>query len=77
MLLGHDHLYGRSAEIDGVRYVITGGGGAPPYPAEPDEINEICIREYHYCMVDVSEHALHLRAIALGGVPLDDFVITH
>jgi 3',5'-cyclic AMP phosphodiesterase CpdA len=28
---GHDHLYQRG-EVDGLRYVVSGGGGAPLYP---------------------------------------------
>ena len=71
VLAGHDHLYGRSFRMNGVTYVITGGGGAPPYPSEPDEFNEICRTEYHYCMVDVSPSQLTLRAIALGGSEID------
>ena len=75
VLLGHDHLYGRSADLNGVRYVITGGGGAPSYPAEPDAINEVCYREFHYCMIDVSADRLVLEAIALGGAVLDTLVL--
>ena len=75
-LLGHDHLYGRSVELNGVTYVITGGGGAPQYPSEPDEINEICRTEYHYCMVEVSGDRLELRAIALGGEEIDRVLLT-
>lgn len=32
---GHDHLYYRTVR-DGVTYIVTGGGGAPPY--EPDNL---------------------------------------
>ena len=77
VLLGHDHLYGRSRQIGGVTYVITGGGGAPPYPSEPDEINEICRTEYHYCMVYVSTDRLEFRATALSGEEIDRFTLTH
>lgn len=28
---GHEHTYRRQAPIDGVNYIITGGGGAPKY----------------------------------------------
>ncbi len=75
VILGHDHLYGRSNERNGVTYVISGGGGAPSYPAEPDEINRICVREHHYCVVDVTPEQLRLRAIAIDGDLLDDFTL--
>ena len=71
VLLGHDHLYGRSVDMNGVRYVISGGGGAPSYPAEPDAINEVCVREFHYCLIDVSPDSLRLQAIGLGGNIID------
>ncbi len=74
-LLGHDHLYGRSRTLNGVTYVITGGGGAPQYPSEPDEINEICRTEYHYCIVDVEPNELRLRAIGIDGDLIDDFTL--
>lgn len=74
-LLGHDHLYGRSRTLNGVTYVITGGGGAPQYPSEPDEINEICRTEYHYCIVDVEPTELRLRAIGIDGDLIDDFTL--
>lgn len=74
-LLGHDHLYGRSREINGVTYVITGGGGAPPYPSAPDEINEICRTEYHYCMVHVSAEQISLRAVSIHGEEIDRFTL--
>lgn len=76
VLAGHDHLYGRSREMNGVVYVITGGGGAPQYPSESDEINEICLTEYHYCIVDVFPDRLDVQSIALGGAELDRFTLT-
>lgn len=76
VLLGHDHLYGRTGIRNGVMYVISGGGGAPSYPAEPDEINEICLREFHYCRIDVSPVMLHLQAIASDGRLIDTFTLT-
>jgi hypothetical protein len=75
VLLGHDHLYGRSVEMNGVIYVISGGGGASTYPAEPDEINEICVQVHHYCIVRVSEGSLELEAITIDGELLDSFSV--
>ena len=34
---GHDHLYYRTVR-DGVNYIVTGGGGAPPYHPENRQI---------------------------------------
>jgi hypothetical protein len=76
VVLGHDHLYGRSVPIDGVTYVITGGAGASTYPAEADDINEICVQVHHYCILRVSEQAIDLEAIDIDGNLLDAFTLT-
>jgi predicted phosphodiesterase len=76
VLLGHDHLYGRTAVRNGVLYVISGGGGAPAYPAEPDEINEVCLREFHYCRVAVSAVMLALEAITADGRLIDSIALS-
>jgi 3',5'-cyclic AMP phosphodiesterase CpdA len=77
VLSGHDHLYGRSVPIGGTTYVITGGGGAATYPAEPDEINPICIQMHHFCLIRVGPTELTLTAIAIDGEVLDSFTLTH
>ena len=71
VFLGHDHFYARTFEINGVFYITTGGGGAPSYPIEPDDISEVCYREYHYCLIDVTENSFVVRAISLDGIELD------
>lgn len=73
VLLGHDHLYGRTGTRNGVRYVISGGGGAPSYPAEADDVNEICEREFHYCRITVSGDTLEFKAITADGRVIDQF----
>jgi len=35
ILSGHDHIYERGV-ANGLRYVVSGGGGAPPYPIEQE-----------------------------------------
>ena len=77
VLLGHDHVYGRSLPIGGVTYVISGGGGASTYPAEADQSNEICVREHHYCILRVNAQTIELQAISLEGLLLDEFVLEH
>lgn len=59
---GHDHLYQRG-EVDGLRYIVSGGGGAPLYPVrcgvpgrprcEVDDGMEKVERAHHYVMVVV------------------------
>jgi len=59
---GHIHNYERF-ERDGVEYVITGGGGAKPYPlffrGSADLYRDTGFPVYHYISIDVSKGRLH------------------
>jgi acid phosphatase type 7 len=59
---GHIHNYERF-ERRGVEYVVTGGGGAVPYPVlfrgGGDLYRDGGFPVYHYLVVDVTDHKLH------------------
>jgi hypothetical protein len=59
---GHIHNYERF-ERRGVEYVITGGGGAEPYPlflrGHADLYQDPGFPVYHYLTLEVSNHQLH------------------
>jgi hypothetical protein len=59
---GHIHNYERF-ERQGVEYVITGGGGAVPYPVlfrgAGDLYRDTAFPVYHYLTIDVENHQLH------------------
>jgi len=59
---GHIHNYERF-ERKGVEYVITGGGGAEPYPVlfrgEGDLYRDTGFPVYHYLTIDIGNHQLH------------------
>jgi hypothetical protein len=59
---GHIHNYERF-EREGVEYVITGGGGAEPYPlllrGPEDLYQDTAFPVYHYLTVDIDKHQLH------------------
>jgi hypothetical protein len=59
---GHIHNYERF-ERRGVQYVITGGGGAEPYPlffrGHADLYHDIGFPVYHYLTLEISNHQLH------------------
>lgn len=76
VFLGHDHLYGRSRDVNGVRYIITGGGGAGTYRGAPDSINEVCLREHHYCRIDVYPDLMELVSINIDGEEIDRLLLT-
>jgi hypothetical protein len=59
---GHIHNYERF-ERRGVEYVVTGGGGAEPYPllfrGRADLYHDLGFPVYHYLAIDVANHQLH------------------
>ena len=84
---GHIHNYERF-ERRGVEYVVTGGGGAEPYPllfrGSADLYHDNGFPVYHYLTLDVSNHQLHAvmwkvkdpDAAALSVEQKDQFTIT-
>ncbi|HCL31778.1 MAG TPA: hypothetical protein DIC52_25530 [Candidatus Latescibacteria bacterium] len=76
VLNGHDHLYERS-QVNGVYYVITGGGGAPLYKVNSSEnpYQQVAIAAHHYSALDVTPTSITLTAIGVEGEMLDWFVI--
>jgi hypothetical protein len=58
---GHIHNYERSM-VDGVTYLVSGGGGAPPHFVErtPDDLyKSILFPNYHYVKLTVEKDRLH------------------
>ncbi len=76
VLNGHDHLYERS-QVNGVYYVVTGGGGAPLYAINESENphQQVAVSAHHYSAIDMAPASLTLTAIGVEGDILDWFVI--
>ena len=59
---GHIHNYERF-ERRGVEYVVSGGGGAEPYPllfrGRADLYRDIAFPVYNYVTLDIADHQLH------------------
>lgn len=58
---GHIHNYER-AEVEGVIYLVSGGGGAPPYFVErtsQDLYRSILFPNYHYVKLTLEKDRLH------------------
>ncbi len=62
VLSGHLHTYERF-ERNGVEYVISGGGGAEPYPViirgAADLYKDTGFPVYHYLTLDYRDHMMH------------------
>jgi len=75
VLNGHDHHYERSKIINGVQYIVTGGGGANVRTPHPNYYTAFAIKAHHFVRVDVTDYALTIRAINEKGEVLDHCVL--
>ena len=62
MFAGHYHAYGPTREFDGIRYFITGGGGAELRPEYKKSGGE-----HHFVKVKVSGDAFDVRVVTERG----------
>lgn len=77
VVAGHDHIYERG-EDHGLRYVVTGGSGAPLYDARRERrYTQVFARQHHYVRVDAEFNKLTFTAVRPDGTVLDRFVIRH
>jgi hypothetical protein len=73
----HEHDYERSMPLrasssgTAVTYVVSGGGGAPLYPASSDTWTAFSATRHHYLRTDVTTCTLSLQAIGLDGAAFD------
>ena len=71
----HNHYYQRSNPINGVIYIVTGGGGAPLYNPEDASFINTSVKNYHYCVLDVSNDTINYSARYLNGTIFDELII--
>ncbi len=71
VLSGHVHAYERFHPIDGVTYVITGGGGARLYPVRPDASTAHAASVHHVLKLTISPARLTLEPVGRDGVVFD------
>src|SRR5690606_5790505 len=73
---GHDHVYSR-AEHNGVRYFVSGGGGAPLYPRgrRPSKLDLQATRYFervnHFIRVHVIGELVEVTAIRADGTIIE------
>ncbi len=79
VLNGHDHDYERNETVDGVDYLVTGGGGANSlYTQEHPELNpysKIFISTYHFVSLTVYKRYIQIQAVDNTGQVIDQFKI--
>ena len=75
---GHSHNYQRTVPIRGVRYLVSGGGGAWPYEAAYGEpmlaFTTTC---FHHVSCTVTGDVMQLRAIRSDGLVFDSETVAN
>ena len=74
VLAGHDHDYQRSKELDGITYIVS-GGGAKLREAGRASFTAVSASVLHYTDLQVYEDRIEGRAITHDGKTLDEFTI--
>ena len=71
---GHHHNYERN-EVNGVTYIVTGGGGAPALykTEEPELTREAFAVMYHFVLLEIDGNHLRAKVISNQGEILDEF----
>jgi acid phosphatase type 7 len=77
VLSGHDHDYERTTPIDGVTYVVTGGGGVGTRPVGSSSFTAFAESVCHFVYVTIDGDALTLHAIDATGQQFDSLVLRH
>jgi hypothetical protein len=73
---GHDHVYER-AEHNGLRYFVSGGGGAPLYPRrpKPNPVDVEAVKKFervlHYLRVTVTSNRVEVTAVRADGTTVE------
>ncbi len=73
---GHDHDYERTLPINGVLYIVSGGGGGPLYQVNPQPFSAYAETTYHTVFVTIDGCALTLQAIKPDGMIFDSTTLT-
>ena len=74
VLAGHDHDYQRSRSLDGVTYIVS-GGGAKLRPTGAEDFTAVSASVLHYLDLLVYSHKIVGRAIDQSGKLVDLFTI--
>jgi hypothetical protein len=76
VLNGHDHIYAVTKNLSGIRYVVTGGGGAYEYGCTTKWFSAKCVVRHHFLYVRAGRRRIVVRAVPSAGPPFDRFRTT-
>jgi len=75
VLAGHDHDYERTKEMDGITYIVTGGGGRGTRSVGESDFTAVSSQVAHFVHVTVDENEMQIVAIDGMGDPFDALTI--
>jgi acid phosphatase type 7 len=67
---GHDHIYERGM-ADGLRYFVSGGGGAPLHSVNPLRTTQHAESRTHYILVETAGDRVRIEAKGIDGTVFD------
>jgi hypothetical protein len=73
VLTGHDHHYEVTKKLKGIRYVVTGGGGAELYPCGKSWFTARCHKRHHFLYVRAGDERIRVTAVPPNGDPFHIF----
>ena len=73
---GHDHDYERTQSINGVVYIVSGGGGASLYTVVPQSFSAHAETAYHAVDVQVTGCRVTVQAVKPDGTVFDSLSLT-
>jgi Icc-related predicted phosphoesterase len=73
VLLGHEHDYERTKDLDGVTYVVAGGGGRGTRPVGESDFTAVSDRVAHFVYVEADSDGMRLVAIDATGQEFDSW----
>jgi len=73
VLNGHDHVYSVTREVRGIRYVVTGGGGARSYGCRVEAPVRKCISRLHFLYITATATHLRVEAVPARGSAIHSF----
>jgi 3',5'-cyclic AMP phosphodiesterase CpdA len=72
---GHDHNY-EKFYVNGIYYIVTGGGGGPLYDQEHEDPNLLkFVKVYHYCTLSVEGNELQIEVIDIFSTIIDKITV--
>lgn len=76
VLNGHDHVYSLSKPVGGVRYIVTGGGGATLNGCRYAATVTKCVSRNHFLYITVNDQKIRIYALPARGQAFDTLMTT-